>query len=304
MPKQSASKGADAGRPRSLGQQRSDAPAEDVRARGSRRDEEGADSLFDVPAAVLCAFCGAADCAGCSAEDSIASGVVAIVPWERPDGTSWSRLWATANATTRGADAFFAALPDGHVGPAMRFAITAEALAVGGFAATFVPLAVALLALANPDWAAMVVADPTLRTTVLRWVAVLVPAVSACVVIAHATHGVALDVGATRQGSRSQRRRALRAGLYACGWDLMASPLGAAHTLVTRGLRAALSGFGDGIGMSVPSRSTTALLQGVYGLRGEAVQRARRVGSLAAMVLVITSAVLVLALITVLRIFA
>ncbi|MEJ7729195.1 MAG: hypothetical protein WKG00_08265 [Polyangiaceae bacterium] len=295
MPKQSASRGADAGRPQSL---------DDARLRHGRRDEDGADSLFDVPAAVLCAFCGAADCAGCSAEDSIASGVVAIVPWERPDGTSWSRLWATANATTRGADAFFAALPDGHVGPAMRFAITAEALAVGGFAAAFVPLAVALLALANPDWAAVVVADPAMRTTVLRWLSVLVPAVSACVVVAHATHGLALDVGAGRQGARPQRRRALRAGLYACGWDLMASPLGALHTLVSRGVRAALGSFGDGIGMSVPRRAATALLQGVYGLRGDAVQRARRVGSMAALLLVIGSAVLVLALIAALRILS
>jgi hypothetical protein len=146
------------------------------------------------------------------------------------------------------------------------------------------------------------VADPAMRTTLLRWLSVLVPAVSACVVVAHAAHGVALDVGAARQGARPQRRRALRAGLYACGWDLMASPLGALHTLVSRGVRAALGSFGDGLGMSVPRRATTALLQGVYGLRGDAVQRARRVGSMAAMLLVVSSAVLVLALIAALRI--
>ena len=41
------------------------------------------------------------------------SGVVAIVPWERKGGT-WTRLWATATATTRGADAFFAGTVPGR----------------------------------------------------------------------------------------------------------------------------------------------------------------------------------------------
>ena len=74
--------------------------------RRSLRDDDPVDSFFDIPAAVLCATCGQADCPGCTAASETESGVVAIVPWERSGGM-WTRLWATANATTQGAEAFF-----------------------------------------------------------------------------------------------------------------------------------------------------------------------------------------------------
>jgi hypothetical protein len=265
-----------------------------------RGEDDGLDSLFDVPAAVLCAFCGQADCSGCVPEEALASGVVAIVPWERSEGGTWKRLWATTTATTQGAEAFFSALPDGSVSPAVRFAVLAEVLAVSGFAAALVPIAAGCLALMFPGAALDLLLDPAMRLAALRWVLVLVPGFSLCVVAAHASHGVALDLGATREGARSQRRRALRAGLYACGWDLMASPLGALMTLLTRGVAAALGALGEGLNMSVPRRASMALLQGVYGLRAEAAVRARRVGSLAAALLIAVSAAAVLALVSLL----
>src|SRR4051812_40651921 len=97
--------------------------------RGPSRSEDDLESFFDVPAAVLCAFCGQADCPGCTTATEQASGVIAIVPWER-SGSVWVRLWATANATTQGAEAFFAVLPDGEIRKAMSFAVVAELLAV------------------------------------------------------------------------------------------------------------------------------------------------------------------------------
>jgi len=193
-----------------------------VRRAAPRAEDEAVDSLFDVPAAVLCAFCGQSDCAGCLPSDQASSGVVAIIPWERPGAGGWSRLWATANATTQGADSFFSALPDGDVSPALRFAMLAEVLAV----ASLIALAVPLAALALPSLALEVVQSPALRGNALRWLLIGVPLLATWMVIAHATHGVALDVGASRQGARPQRRRALRFGLYACGWDLMTMPLG------------------------------------------------------------------------------
>jgi hypothetical protein len=252
----------------------------------SRRGDE-VDSFFEVPAAVLCAMCGQADCPGCTAGSEHESGVIAIIPWERSGGV-WTRLWATANATTQGAEAFFAVMPDGEIPPAMRFAVLAELLAVGSMVTLLVPLA----ALALPNLAVEVVRNPGLRAIALRWVFLGVPALTAWMMVAHVTHGAALDAGASRQGARPQRRRAMRFGLYACGWDLMAGPLGAVVTLATKGLRAALEIVE--LGMRVPGRASQALLQGVYQLPPEGVARARRVGALAATLIAVASAGLLL----------
>lgn len=255
-------------------------------------DDEAADS-FDVPAAVLCAACGRADCAGCEPANEHESGVVAIVPWERPGAGGWTRFWATARATTQGADAFFAALPDGDVPPAVRFALLAEALAVTSMLAVLLPL----VGLALPGLAITVLADPDVRLAAIRWVALAIPALTLWMVAAHATHGAALDLGARRNGGRAARRRALRFGLYACGWDVMAGPLGALVTLASRGLGGMRELMRARIG--VPGRSARAFLQGVYGLGPDQAARAGRVGTAAAALITVASAAALLLLLAV-----
>jgi hypothetical protein len=250
----------------------------------------------DVPAAVLCAFCGRGDCTGCGGADEQASGIVAIVPWERPGAGMWSRLFATAKLTTVGAESFFSALPDGEASPALRFAVVAELLAVG----SMMSVLVALAALALPTLALAVVESPALRATALRWFAVGVPALALWMVAAHATHGAALDSGARRQGARPQRRRAVRFGLYACGWDLMAGPLGALYALFTGG-RAGLAELAKS-SARVPGRSSTALLTGVYALGAAATERARRAGTIAAVALSLVSGAVVVAIVIALMI--
>ncbi len=254
--------------------------------RRSPREDEVVDSLFEVPAAVLCATCGQADCPGCTAATDTESGVVAIVPWERP-GAVWTRLWATANAATQGAEAFFAVLPDGEIPPAMRFAVMAELLAVLSMAMCLVPIA----ALVLPNLALEVVQSPSLRVSALYWLGLGVPVLSVWMVVAHVTHGAALDAGARRQGARPARRRAMRFGLYACGWDLMSGPLGAFVMLVTRGLRDALEVAE--LAMRVPGRASMALLTGIYQLPTDRAARARRTGSIATALLVLASATLI-----------
>jgi hypothetical protein len=252
-------------------------------ARTSPLPEEPPD-IFDVPAAVLCARCGQPDCLGCEdANDVTGSGVVAIVPWER-SGTMWTRLWATARASTLSAETFFAALPDGPVRPAASFAVIAELLAVTSMLALLAPV----IALALPGLAAAIVSDPDLRTRALVWVAVGIPGLAFWMVIAHAVHGVALDAGAKRSGARSQRRRALRFGLYACGWDLMSGPLGAIAAGFSEGRKAA--GAALSASMRVPGRATAALLQGVYALPPANAARARKWGTWSAVVVTIASA--------------
>lgn len=243
--------------------------------------------IFDVPAAVLCARCGQPDCAGCEDPETEGSGVVAIVPWERPGGT-WQRLWATARATTLSADTFFAALPDGPVRPAAGFALLAELLAVSSMALFLIPI----VAIAFPGLAAAIVSNPYLRGRVIFWLLVAVPALSVWMAVAHAAHGYALDAGARRHGGRAQRRRAIRFGLYACGWDLMSGPLGAIAAAFSEGRKAASAALSAS--MRVPSRATIALLQGVYALAPANAARARRFGTWAAVVVTLLSALVVL----------
>ena len=257
--------------------------------RASRPSEDDAVDSFDVPAAVLCAFCGDADCAGCEEATVTQSGVLAIIPWERTSAGLWTRLWSTANAATQGADSFFAVLPDGEIAVAMRFAVVAELLAVASMVALLLPI----FALALPTLVLAVLHDADLRIATLRWIALGVPSVSLWMVLAHVTHGAALDVGARRQGAASQRRRALRFGLYACGWDLMTGPLGALVTLFSKGFRATI-GLAP-LAMHVPGRATMALLQGAYRLAPEPMARARRIGAITAALFAVTSGAVVVA---------
>jgi hypothetical protein len=257
--------------------------------RASRPSDDDAVDAFDVPAAVLCAFCGDPDCAGCEEATITQSGVLAIIPWERTNAGLWTRLWSTANAATQGADSFFAVLPDGEISAAMRFAVVAELLAVASMVAVLLPV----IAIALPTLALAVLHDADLRTAALRWLALGVPAVSLWMVLAHVTHGAALDVGARGQGAASQRRRALRFGLYACGWDLMTGPLGALVTLFSKGFRATIDLVE--LAMHVPGRATVALLQGAYRLAPEPLARARRVGAMAAALIAVASGAVVIA---------
>lgn len=260
--------------------------------RRAPRDDDRVDSFFEIPAAVLCATCGQADCPGCTPASDNESGVMAIVPWERSGGV-WARLWATANATTQGAEAFFAVLPDGEIPPAVRFALLAELLAVLSMATLLVPLA----ALVLPNLALEIVQSPSLRMSAVRWISFGVPALALWMIVAHVTHGAALDAGARRQGARPQRRRAMRFGLYACGWDLMSGPLGALVMLFTRGVRDALE-LAE-LAMRVPGRASVALLSGVYQLPPDRLARARRAGSVAAVLLALASAGLVAVIVAV-----
>ncbi len=254
----------------------------------AREDEDPVDSFLDIPAAVLCAVCGQSDCPGCAAARESESGVIGIVPWERPGGT-WTRLWSTASAATQDADSFFAVLPDGEIPAAMRFAVLAELLAVTGMLTVFAPLVL----LALPTLPSVLAHDATTRWRLLSAVAVGIPAISLWMVAAHVTHGAALDAGARRQGARSQKRRAVRYGLYACGWDLMAGPLGALWLLGSKGVRDLLEVV-EGAARA-PGKAQEALLKGVYQLNAAEVTRARRVGRLAAMGIAVVSAAALLA---------
>jgi hypothetical protein len=240
----------------------------------------------EVPAAVVCAHCGDADCPGCLVENT-RSGVVAVVPWERPGSPALSRLWATARATTLDSERFFATLPDGPLSPAFTFAVTSEMIA----SAAMGLLALVPIALLAPGWVKhMIVEEPAIAA---RLVFAGVPALAALLVVAHAAHGWALDRGARRSGVRGSTSRALRFGLYAAGWDLVIGPLGAVVLAAKEGLRAA--GAIASLGMGLPTRSARAFLRGCYHLEGKAAEPALRASYTAAIIATAVGAVAVIA---------
>jgi hypothetical protein len=248
-------------------------------AQKKTRDDDLFDTV-DVPAAVVCALCGDAECPGCANEPS-RSGVVAVVAWERPGAPFFPRLWATARAATFDSERFFESLPDGPIAPALRFAVVCEL-----FAASAVLVSAALFfALLAPFWVKQLA---TQDGVVLARLAVLaVPAFATLLVAAHAAHGWALGRGAGRVGTR-----AVRFGLYAAGWDLVIGPLGAGVVAVKEGLRASLRVATVALGL--PTRSARAFLRGAYRLEGESAQRALRMSYLAAIVATIVGTVAIL----------
>jgi len=253
----------------------------------ARSAEDPVDDSIEVPAAVVCAFCGDAECPGCENERS-RSGIVALIAWERPGAPIFGSLWSTARATTLTGESLFELLPDGPIAPALRFALVTELIASCGFLLTSVPV-VALLA---PSWLQHVVFDFHARDLALRIVALGIPAFAVMLVLAHAAHGLALDRGARKAGARGARSRALRFGLYAAGWDLVIGPIGAAILAIKEGFGATTGLLGLGVGL--PGRCARAFLRGAYRLEGRRADQATGSATAAAVIATIVGAILVL----------
>ena len=245
--------------------------------------------LLDVPAAVVCARCGCADCVCC--DERSRSGIIGIVPWERTGVGFFARLWQTTRATSRDAGAFFEVLPDGPAGPALRFAFAAELIAVSSFLALAAPLALVLA----PGLVGGAFGDAGTRWVVARGVLVGLPALSLLLVAAHVFHGLGIAYGARRSGAPPRLSRALRFGLYSAGWDLAVGPFGFVAMALEDGLRAALALMGQVNGM--PTRSTLGFLRGAYHLDGPAAKRALQTSYVAATVATLATAFLILAMI-------
>jgi hypothetical protein len=234
--------------------------------------------LSDVPAAVVCAACGQPDCPGCLAvdESTHASGVVAIVPWERPGLSVLSRLWSTARLATLSPREMFSGLPDGSLHAPLTFGILAEALAVAGLAPLFFGLA--MLA---PEMVKTALQDPAVRDFLIRACSVAGPGLVLLMVVMHVLHGLAIDRAARRAGSR-KRGRGLRFGLYACGWDLVTLPCGL--LVVALGDGPAAAGRALTAALTTPALATRAYLGGFHALDPvRARSAARHAGRLTAL---------------------
>lgn len=231
--------------------------------------DEGSLELLEVPAAVVCATCGLPEC-NCEADrPSAFSGVVQIVPWERPGGTLLSRLWGTAKLCTLSPEAFFSALPPGGALAPLSFALLAEALAAVGLCLTLGAVALFVLPALGPT----IAENAALQSGVARAVAWGVPGLALLMVLVHAAHGVALDAAARREGSR-QPGRGLRFGLYGCGWDLVTLPIGLLLLTLTDGPLSALRHSARGL--TAPNSAALAYLGHVHRLERATALRASR----------------------------
>ena len=232
--------------------------------------QDSAVDWAEVPAAVVCAACGDPDCAGCVVDDhKTASGVIAIIPWERRGVPMWRKLWQTSTLATVHSRTFFATLPDGDASIALAFALVSESLAVLGLG--FAAAVLALIAL--PSLPSLLLQDAELRRQVLRGSLAGLIVLMLGMVGLHAAHGVALDLAARRLGSRRDGR-GLRFGLYACGWDLITLPFGLLLTALVSGLGAARRAAP--LGLTAPMQASQAYLTSFHGLSADEARRAGR----------------------------
>lgn len=231
--------------------------------------DETALELVDVPATVVCALCGLPECSCDVDRPSSFSGVVAIVPWERPGGTVLSRLWATAKLGTLSPGAFFSALPPGGLLAPLLFGVLAELLSALGLAATFAGLALVALPALAPE----LLTNLALRRLLGQVVLWGVPGLALGMVLLHSAHGVALDAAARREGSK-HLGRGLRFGLYGCGWDLVTLPLGLLLLTLTDGPMTALRHSGRGL--TAPNSAALAYLTHVHHFERDVAVRASR----------------------------
>ncbi|HMI83668.1 MAG TPA: hypothetical protein VK550_06205 [Polyangiaceae bacterium] len=253
-------------------------------------DEETVDSV-DVPAAVICAWCGRGDCAGCARERASASGVTAIVPWERPLSAWPGRFFATVQATTRGAEGFFRSLPDGPISPALSFAVIAEIFAVSSTALVVAPLVV----LGIPWLLLRFLSDVSTRSAVFLATLVGIVGFTLLLVGAHALHGWVLAPAVSRT-------RGLRLGFYACGWDFGSSPAGFVAATYSEGVVAGFSILGSSV--TAPSRSIDAALLGLFRLEPDKARRMKRRAMRLAMATSVPGVVVVMAAIVATALFA
>ena len=267
----------------------------DARVPASLDVDRSSSPDVDVPAAVICVFCGDSDCPGCDEAPEERSGIVAIIPWERPGVPMLSRLWLTARATTLDAERFFDGLPDGPLVHALRFAAICELLASTAAFLGFLGIA----AVIAPTWLTHLALDPAGRLITLRVIVLGLPAFAGLLVVAHVAHALSIDMGARAQGAETgprDRARALRFGLYACGWDLVMGPIGAIVIAFKEGWRAAFALSSSLSGL--PTRATYAFLHGGYRLDGDRARRAVSTSYVGATIATLLFAVLVLAAIT------
>jgi hypothetical protein len=216
-----------------------------------------------VPPVSVCVRCGLAVCGGCVPASGQARPSLA---WEDSPSNWLFGLWQTALSSSTEPELVFGQLRAGPVSPALAFAFLAEALALG----SLVLLGSALLWLLAPDLAAQLLYHPGAVAAGL----VLLAGSVLLMLVLHVLWGICLDIGGGLGHGRVDIRLGARFGLYACGWDLMTSPLGLFWSLLASGPRRGLAAVGAAARAARPAQR--AYLEVCRGYDADARRRAVR----------------------------
>jgi hypothetical protein len=203
---------------------------------GALRDPQ---ELRDVPAVAVCAQCGDPECPGHDFERSGERPIHRLLAWEDGETPPLRSLWRTAMATASDLELWVrASRSTGNgIGPALTFALACEVAAV---VSTTVPLA---LVVGGAAWWLFRDASilGAIAATFGRIALVFVP----MMIVIHLVHQTIIAKVGAQRGSGIPRAATVRAGLYACGWDLATGPAGVLAPLLrldVAGARARMAG--------------------------------------------------------------
>jgi hypothetical protein len=232
---------------------------------GALRDQQ---ELRDVPAIAVCAQCGDPSCPGHDFEQSGERPIHRLLAWEDGETPPLRALWHTSMKSASDLELWVrASRSTGNgVGPAFTFALACEMVAV---VATCGPLAVLGGSIA---W--YLTHDPRAVLTVLALAARIALVFVPMMIIIHLVHHWVIAREGNKLGDPIPRPAALRAGLYACGWDLATGPAGIIAPLLTGDVSAARARMQGN--SSLYRDATTIWLRDVHGLEGPITNRVRR----------------------------
>jgi hypothetical protein len=216
-----------------------------------------------VPPVSVCVRCGLAACGGCTPAPAPDS---SRLPWEDSPRHWIERLWQTALSSSTEPERVFGGLTVGRISPALAFAVLAETLALG----SLLLLGSAALWLVAPELVRQIMHHPGAIGACLG---LLVGSVLLMLLL-HALWGISLDVGAGFGHGPIDVRQGARFGLYACGWDLMTSPLGLVLSLVAAGPLCGFAPVGAAARAARPAQR--AYLEACRGYGADARRRAVR----------------------------
>jgi hypothetical protein len=242
-----------------------------------------------APPVAFCARCGLGACSGCAPQSLPPP---TCLPWEDSPRPWLDRLWQTALTSSTEPERIFGKLGSGRVTPALGFAALAETLALG----SLVLVGGVALWLVSPELAGQLLRD---REAVTAGLGLLAGSVLLMLLL-HVLWGVSLDLGAGYGGGRIDLRHGARFGLYACGWDLMTSPIGLFWSLLIAGPLQGLGAVGAAARAAWPAQR--AYLESCRGYAADARRRGVRLAVVVVGVVVAsTGSVLFVALIALAR---
>jgi hypothetical protein len=227
--------------------------------------------LRDVPAIAVCATCGDPSCPGHDFELSGERPIHRTFAWEDGETPTFRALWRTAIASTTDLELWVRASTHnvGGIGPSFTFALACEAFAVFS---TILPLALGGAVLA---WMATHSASAILTVLAIsaRVGAVFVP----MMIVIHVAYQWSLARAGDRLGAKASKGTALRAGLYACGWDLATGPAGVLASLFVGEWREARRrAQGNSTLFHSATRMWLHAVHGIDGARADGAARATR----------------------------